>query len=368
MQIRFIHGIISTFFLVCLCILYGCNNAPVPPEVAIAETQEHELWRSGADIYTPQEYRTYKQSLRNGKDHLIIEESRFKWFRDYEAIQKEFRAVLLSGNNLLNNIQELKRVKLTAIASQITFFQGRIDTLKKLTSLINEGRLSRRQLMSAELLLKEVQCLVEKGKYPEAEKKLKILPVYTASATEAISPVLNRYANKEQIAKWRTWVNDTIETSREKGIYSVFVSKIDRKLVLYKDGVPYRTYSIGLGKNGFHDKLHAGDLATPEGKYYITKKLARSRYYKALLINYPNDEDRRQFARARKNGLISSRVGIGGLIEIHGGGTAGMTYGCIAMENNHMAELYSLVDAGTPVTIVGAIDFDNIISSTIKDL
>ena len=368
MQIRFIHGIISTFFLVCLCILYGCNTAPVPPEVAIAETQEHELWRSGADIYTPQEYRIYKQSLRTGKDHLIIEESRFKWFRDYEAIQKEFRAVLLSGNNLLNNIRELKRIKLTAIASQITFFQGRIDTLKKLTSLINEGRLSRRQLMSAELLLKEVQRLAEKGKYPEAEKKLKILPVYTASATEAISPVLNRYANKEQIAKWRTWVNDTIETSREKGIYSVFVSKIDRKLVLYKNGVPYKTYSIGLGKNGFHDKLHAGDLATPEGKYYITKKLPRSRYYKALLINYPNDEDRRQFARARKNGLISSRVGIGGLIEIHGGGTAGMTYGCIAMENNHINELYNLVDAGTPVTIVGAIDFNNIISSTIKDL
>jgi L,D-peptidoglycan transpeptidase YkuD (ErfK/YbiS/YcfS/YnhG family) len=351
-----------------MSILIGCNTAPVPPEVAIAETQEHELWRSGADIYTPQEYRTYKQSLRNGKDHLIAEESRFAWFRDYESIQKEFSDVLLTGNNLLNNIQELKRIKLTSIASQIAFFQSRIDTLKKLTSLINEGRLSRRQLISAELLLNEVQRLAAKGKYPEAEKKLKSIPVYTASATEAISPVLNRYANKEQIAKWRTWVNDTIETSREKGIYSVFVSKIDRKLVLYKNGVPYRTYSIGLGKNGFHNKLHAGDLATPEGKYYITKKLPRSRYYKALLINYPNDEDRRQFARAKKNGLISSRVGIGGLIEIHGGGTEGMTYGCIAMENNHINELYSLVDAGTPVTIVGAIDFDNIISSTIKDL
>lgn len=368
MQIRFVHGIISTFLLVCLGILNGCNTAPAPPEVAIAETQEHELWRAGADIYAPQQYKTYKTALRTGKDHFIKEQSRFKWFRDYEPVQKEFRDILSNGNDLLNNILEQKRVKLTAVASQVTFFQSRIDTLKKLTSFINEGRLSRRQLINAELLLSEAQRLAEKGKYPEAEKKLKIIPVYIAAATEAISPVLKRYANKEQIGKWRTWVNDTIETSREKGIFSIFVSKIDRKLVLYKAGAPYKTYSIGLGKNGFHDKLHAGDLATPEGKYFITKKLPRSRYYKALLINYPNDEDRIQFARAKKSGVISSRAGIGGLIEIHGGGTEGMTYGCIALDNRQLDELYSLIDVGTPVTIVGAIDYDNIISSTIKDL
>jgi L,D-peptidoglycan transpeptidase YkuD (ErfK/YbiS/YcfS/YnhG family) len=368
MQLRFVQGIIGTFLLVCLGILSGCNTAPVPPEVAIAETQEHELWRAGAEIYAPQQYRAYKAALRSGKDHLIAEQSRFGWFRNYEAVRKEFTDILSNGSDLLNNIEEQKRIKLTAITGQITLFRNRIDTLKKLTSLINEGRFSRSQLMSAELLLNETQRLVEKGKYPEAEKKLKIIPVYTASAIEAISPVLNRYANKEQIAKWRTWVNDTIEVSKEKGEYAIFISKLDRKLVLYKNGVPYKTYSIGLGKNGFHDKLHAGDLATPEGKYFITKKLPRSRYYKALLINYPNDEDRRQFSRAKKNGLISSRAGIGGLIEIHGGGTEGMTYGCIALDNNHIDELYNLIDVGTPVTIVGAIDYNNIISSTIKDL
>jgi hypothetical protein len=56
--------------------------------------------------------------------------------------------------------------------------------------------------------------LLKKGNIRK-QRKLKILPVYTASATEAISPVLNRYANKEQIANG-AWVNDTIETSREK--------------------------------------------------------------------------------------------------------------------------------------------------------
>jgi len=368
MQLRIVHGIVSTLILVCLSILSGCNSAPVPPEVAIAETQEHELWRAGAIIYAPQEYKNYKAALRKGKDRLVAEQSRFAWFRDYEPVRKEFSDLLAGGSNLLCSIQDQKQSKLTFIASQITFFQNRIETLKKLTSLINEGRVARRQLMSAELLLSEAQRFAEKGKYPEAEKKLKIIPVYTASATESISPVLNRYADKSQITKWRAWVDETIETSREKGITSIYVSKLDRKLVLYKNGRPYKTYSIGLGKNGFHDKLHAGDLATPEGKYRVTKKLPRSKYHMALLINYPNEEDVRQFAVAKRKGLIPSRAGIGGLIEIHGGGKEGMTFGCIAMENNQVAELYKLVDVGTPVTIVGAIEYDNIISSTIKDM
>ena len=358
----------TVFLLVCLIILYGCKTAPVPPEVRETELQEHDLWRAGAEIYAPEEYKNYRTALRNGKDHLIEINKKFVWFRNYEPAQKEFRDILINGSELFKKIEEQKQIKSAAIISQIVFFQSRIETLKKLTSFINEGRLSRRQLTTAELLLSEVQRLNERGQYIDAEKKLKLIPVYTASATEAMAPILNRYADRSQIAKWRTWVNETIEASRGKGIYSIFVSKIDRKLILYKNGSPYKTYSIGLGKNGFHDKLHAGDLATPEGKYQIIKKQSRSRYYKALLINYPNEDDRRQFARAKKNGLIPASIGIGGLIEIHGGGKEGMTYGCIAMENDQLNELYNLVDVGTPVTIVGAIDYENIISSAIKDL
>ncbi len=364
-----IYDVIKTvFLLICFTTILGCKTAPVPPEVRETDLQEHDLWRAGAEIYAPEAYKLYKTTLRKSKDHLIEINKKFVWFRDYAAVQKEFRDILATGSELLKKIEEQKRIKSTAIASQITFFQSRIEILKKLTSLINEGRLSRRQLITAELLLKEVRLLNERGRYPEAERKLKIIPVYTASATEAIAPIINRYADKLQIAKWRSWVNETIEASREKGTYSIFVSKIDRKLILYKNGSPYKTYSVGLGKNGFHDKLYAGDLATPEGKYYIIKKQPRSRYYKALLINYPNEEDRRQFARAKRNGLIPARVGIGSLIEIHGGGQEGMTYGCIAMENNHINELFNLVDLGTPVTIVGAIDYENTIASAIKDL
>ncbi|MBI4698831.1 MAG: L,D-transpeptidase family protein [Nitrospirae bacterium] len=363
------RGIFKTVFLLfCLVIIYGCNTAPVPPEVKETEKQENDLWRAGAEIYLPEQYKAYRTALRLGKDHLIEVNQKFILFRRYKNVQQEFRGLLSKGSDLFENLEDLKQAKSAANASQIAFLQSKIEALKNVTSLMNEGRLSRRQLVMAELLLNEVKLMNERGRYLDAEKKLKIIPVYTESAREAISPILDRYSDKAQIAKWRTWVNEAIETSKERGIYSIFVSKIDKKLILYKNGSPYKTYSIGLGKNGFHDKLYAGDLATPEGKYQVIKKQFRSRYYKALLINYPNEEDRRQFHTAKRNGLVPASAGIGGLIEIHGGGKESTTYGCISMENNQIDELFKIVDIGTPVTIVGAIEYVNTISSAIKDL
>ncbi len=119
-----------------------------------------------------------------------------------------------------------------------------------------------------------------------------------------------------------------------------------------------RQFTAEFGKNWMGHKRTGGDKATPEGIYRVTQKKegGRTIYYKALLINYPNDEDRKQFAQDKRKGLIPARAGIGGLIEIHGGGGKGIdwTDGCIALRNDDMDALYRLVAAGTPVVIVGS--------------
>jgi len=89
-----------------------------------------------------------------------------------------------------------------------------------------------------------------------------------------------------------------------------------------------------------------------QGSYRVIKKIAQSRYHKALLLNYPNAEDKRELVRLKKRGLIPQRAGIGGLIEIHGGGKEGMTYGCVSLENRDMDEVFELVPLVTPVAIV----------------
>jgi len=106
------------------------------------------------------------------------------------------------------------------------------------------------------------------------------------------------------------------------------------------------------------NKLFAGDKATPEGVYKILEKKnsAKTKYYKALLINYPNNEDQRRYDQMVKSGEISKRTGIGGLIEIHGNGGKGVhwTDGCIALENKEMDVVYNQCGVNTPVIIVGS--------------
>ena len=92
--------------------------------------------------------------------------------------------------------------------------------------------------------------------------------------------------------------------------------------------------------------------------YKVTKKKPNgdSGYHKALLINYPNEEDYATFNNRKRQGLISKNSHIGGLIEIHGDGGKGddWTSGCIALRNSDIDELFSRVSVGTPVTIVGS--------------
>jgi murein L,D-transpeptidase YafK len=106
------------------------------------------------------------------------------------------------------------------------------------------------------------------------------------------------------------------------------------------------------------DKIKSGDNATPEGIYNVQVKKERSntKYYKALLLDYPNKEDQKTFNQLVRSGKIPKNSRIGGLIEIHGEGGRGInwTEGCIALDNKEMDVVYSQCNINTPVIIVGA--------------
>jgi murein L,D-transpeptidase YafK len=106
------------------------------------------------------------------------------------------------------------------------------------------------------------------------------------------------------------------------------------------------------------DKLMHGDRATPEGIYRVIDKKngVKTRYYKALLINYPNESDKARYYNAIRSGVLSKKTSIGGLIEIHGDGGRGInwTEGCIALENRLMDTVFDLCQINTPVIIVGS--------------
>jgi hypothetical protein len=122
-----------------------------------------------------------------------------------------------------------------------------------------------------------------------------------------------------------------------------------------------KSYPICLGENPVRRKTFMDRLSTPEGEYRVAYVNLNSKYHKALMLDYPNGDDRARYARALSLGRVPVRdgipVGIGGDIAIHGGGLGNnWTWGCIAMENDHIDELlgFDCVRAGTRVAIVGS--------------
>ena len=157
------------------------------------------------------------------------------------------------------------------------------------------------------------------------------------------------------------WFDKPIKNPR------IVVYKKARKLELYSDKTLVRTYRVGLGFNPVADKTREGDGATPEGDFYVFVKNNKSAYYLSLGVSYPNIEDAE---RGLRDGLITKaqyqtivdaqrrKVGppqytkLGGLIYIHGNGASSdWTWGCVALENEDMKELFDSVTVGTPVSI-----------------
>ncbi len=108
-------------------------------------------------------------------------------------------------------------------------------------------------------------------------------------------------------------------------------------------------YHVDLGFAPHGAKKAEGDGKTPEGTYFIDRRNPESRYHLSLGISYPNAQD---IAQARLRGEEP-----GGDIFIHGSsgrlGPRGTdwTYGCIAVTDDEIEEIYAMVRDGTQIDI-----------------
>jgi murein L,D-transpeptidase YafK len=147
----------------------------------------------------------------------------------------------------------------------------------------------------------------------------------------------------------------------------IVVNKSERRLQLYSEGTLVRTFKVGLGLNPVPDKVRQGDRATPEGEFYVFTKNDKSAFYLSLGISYPNVEDAERglrdhlISRAQHDAIVRAikrkatppqNTALGGDIYIHGNGASSdWTWGCVALENEDIKELFDAVPVGTSVTI-----------------
>ena len=121
-----------------------------------------------------------------------------------------------------------------------------------------------------------------------------------------------------------------------------------RKLQLLNGERLLKDYNFELGFEPTKHKQFEGDGRTPEGAYLIDRRNPNSRFHLSLGISYPNIND---LNFARSHGLSP-----GGDIFIHGtpnpfSNEKDWTWGCIAVTNDEIEEMYAMVRNGTPIYI-----------------
>ena len=148
----------------------------------------------------------------------------------------------------------------------------------------------------------------------------------------------------------------------------IIFSKSQHRLDLYENGTLVISYEAASGMAA-GDKEVEGDCKTPEGTFYLAKKVPNSAYTLGLLISYPSIEDAE---RGIATGLISAaqyasivsanqqkgvplqKTNLGGEIEIHGCNDVlnDATHGCIILHTQDIIDLYHRVSHGITVKIL----------------
>jgi len=140
------------------------------------------------------------------------------------------------------------------------------------------------------------------------------------------------------------------QTYQGPPITQVVVKKGDRKMYLVSGKEVVKSYSVNLGNQPVGPKRFEGDGRTPEGLYFIDRFNPHSRYHLSVGISYPSAQD---VANAASMGLRP-----GGDIFIHGLGPEGRalnrpdwTAGCIAVTDEEIEEIFTMLRPGVPVFI-----------------
>jgi len=352
----FLFAGITVFIAVAVTLLI--RFAPTPPEqkVALARIALSEATANKADTYSRNLFHEARALYDSAMINWQLENKRFLYFRDYGKVEtfaelcarKARQAAKVSKNNVtdLNIFLKHKIDKLNSIVRQIDEKYSSYPLSAETWKNISKGK----------MLLKESEVAYNKGDYSLSKVKIADSEILLTESYEYATNHLKEYFSSYPL--WKKWADRTISESRQNNSYSIIIDKFARKCLIYFAGVKKYEYHVELGRNWVGDKKEKGDKKTPEGMYRITRKFGsnKTKYHKALLIDYPNANDLQEFRNEIAKGTLPRNAKIGSLIEIHGDGGRGIdwTEGCIALTNSEMDVVFKIAGEGTPVTIVGS--------------
>lgn len=354
------HVLIITPVALFICLMGFILFYPVPKppvgEIEYARETISQAARDNAHTYSESLFSEAKRAYDSAMYYWKLENEKNRYSRNFgkvslfasTAAKKAFEASHDSKTNTVSLNARLME-EINSLKETDTMLKDRFSKYPLSTERWNN-------ISKGEMLLAEGEIDWEKGKYLEAEKKINEAEKLLVPAYDYANEDLKKYFRS--FPQWRKWVDSTITASRDSQDYSIIVDKYARKLIVYQNGEVKFSYTTELGKNWVGDKRIRGDKATPEGMYKVAKMFLHdsTKYYKALLLDYPNEEDTAIFNAMIEKGALPRSAKIGGMIEIHGNGGKGSdwTAGCIALTDREMDTLFKIARIGMPVTIVGS--------------
>lgn len=334
------------------------NPSEIPvTEINNARLALSEAGKTGAEKYASNHYQLAYAFWDSLMTEWKIQNETFLLKRDFSQLGALAGMVSLHANRASecakssrSDIQTAIEIDLGIAGELITIFDKNYLRLPIPPEIYD-------RMIRSKMLYSESIRAYERKEYHRASELLSECRNLAESSEKHINEFLTNYFSS--FSNWEKWVKETIQWSRKNRAVAIVVDKFSHTCFVYNKGLLVSEYVAEFGTNWIGDKNYSGDKTTPEGKYFVTKKLSgrQTKYHKALLINYPNEDDKKRYSIALKDGLIPKGRGIGNLIEIHGGGgnNVNWTDGCVALDNKDMDQVFKLAGIGSPVTIVGSL-------------
>jgi hypothetical protein len=348
--------IIAGFITLAALIIYYPVPSPPAIEMKFARESLSLARENEAEIYSAEDYNHAKKYYDSAMITWRRENERFIYSRNYDDVAEFAQLAKRAAQLAAENSSRVKSNLKEKLAQQISTIN---DLIIKINRQFHSYPLTaeiRNNISKGKMLLKDAETALKGGKYLEAGKRVTESEYLLKTSYDFADSDMRNYFRSYPV--WKSWIDSTITVSRQNCDYSIIVDKFSRKFFMLLDGEIINEYTAELGRNWVGDKRKRGDRTTPEGMYKIVKKIEgdSTGFYKALLLNYPNNEDTVRFAEEISRGSLAISAKLGGHIEIHGSGGRGAdwTEGCIALKNREMDIVFRYAKLGTPVTIVGS--------------
>ena len=352
--------------------LSGCVEAVPQDVIEAVENIDRDLMELRAEEFSPTDYTQFAQQWMALKARAQADEDLIRWPWEPNDLEVALRRLQEEGSHTVARLTKERESLRRLAQDKIARVEDRFRIMTQQISAIDSRLVLGQNPVETDLLMKQAHAFYEQGQYDRSlDASDRVAQSLTTQAAILISE-LGRYADRDRISRWQQMAQDTIIWSHIHRTSAIVINKADRVLTLYRNGKKVLSYPVRLGFNGIREKLYQGDGATPEGRYRINNKRGQgqTQFYRALVFDYPNEDDRRRYQFGRKTGQIPPSRAIGGHIEIHGveNELMAQTLGCVMLDNPHMALLYDRVEKGTPVTIVGALHEQNSVALTLATL